>query len=839
MGSGNQHPLDELSLLAEQVGQIGDLESLRPVFYRVEEIIKQHTDDFEVQLAASELKQKVIARGTELRQASAGVPASAPDKPRPQGSPFDTLHTPNVPSAPPTATSRPQPEASPFDTAQVPRVPNAPPMQGVSQDSWIGAPPPLPPGKNIPPPAADLPKPMAPPRTQAPFPAPQPPVRWKRSLLVGGLIGLLLAVGIITMLVRRTAKTQQAVAPVSVALSTTPNGASIRINGETRCAADCKVDLPPGDYQITAFLDGYVPAAGALKILAGKPAQMNLALAPQPSSLRIVTDLATGRVTYDTEPAAELQDGQFALNDLTPGAHTFRITSGTGEATFTVKVAPAQQPVVSDLSISKDWNGLLVSSLGSRARAISPKAARLALNGQAQSGEVGPDGLDLTGFQPGVVEFTLGEGASSRTMTESFGPAPSMVVMLKAEGGAPTVGTLIISSNEDNARVFINGNEYPRRVQRGQLRIQTTGSMTVRVAKDGFEVAPPQTANVVRGSETRLDFKLQAIPQMAVLQIRGATPGAEVFIDQKSAGKVGDDGSFNDNAVTPGEHTIELRRDQFLPRRLQRVFRTGLPVAVSGLDVAMAPAVGTVRITKNPAETAVTYRRADENQPHELRGAQMELPAGSYLISGRAPGYTDKTERVDAVAGETRTLELALVARVAVAAVAPPAPKAGGMADFEDPNAWSKQGDLWVHKGGGFIPFKLTPNGVFTFNVRLLKGGGLFRGGRIRWAVQFADAKNYDLYEMDTKQLWSKVIIGGKTYERGKYEHGVNEKDMAYTVQVDIAPDKLVHRLRKGNEWVVLDTWQEPGRNFTEGKFGFLIQGNDEIGVADFSFQPR
>ena len=139
MGSGNQHPLDELSQLAEQIGQIGNLESLRPVFYRIEEIIKKHTDDFEVQLAASELKQRVIAHGTELRQASSSVPA--PDKPPPQASPFDTLQT-SVSSMPPTATSKPQPEASPFDTVQVPRSPTTPPMQGVSQDSWIGAPPP-------------------------------------------------------------------------------------------------------------------------------------------------------------------------------------------------------------------------------------------------------------------------------------------------------------------------------------------------------------------------------------------------------------------------------------------------------------------------------------------------------------------------------------------------------------------------------------------------------------------------------------------------------------------------------------------------------------------------
>ena len=171
--------------------------------------------------------------------------------------------------------------------------------------------------------------------------------------------------------------------------------------------------------------------------------------------------------------------------------------------------------------------------------------------------------------------------------------------------------------------------------------------------------------------------------------------------------------------------------------------------------------------------------------------------------------------------------------------VPPPAPKTAGITDFDDPNSWSKQGDLWVHKGGGFIPFKLPASGTLTFTVRLLRGGSLFRGGRIRWALQYADAKNYDLFELDRKTLSSKVIIAGKVYERGKYDHGLADKEMSYTVQVEAAPEKLVHRLQNGDNWLVLDTWQEPGRNFTEGKFAFLIQGSDEIGLSDFKFTPR
>jgi len=243
-----------------------------------------------------------------------------------------------------------------------------------------------------------------------------------------------------------------------------------------------------------------------------------------------------------------------------------------------------------------------------------------------------------------------------------------------------------------------------------------------------------------------------------------------------------------------------------------------------------------VKLSRTPADAQVVYRRADETQSHELRGNQADLPTGNYVFTARAPGYTDKTERLQVAAGETASLQLALAK---VVAAAPPPPKSFGMADFEDANAWSKQGDLWVHKGEGVVPFKLPANGTFTFTVRLLRGGSLFRGGRIRWTVQYMDAKNYNLFELDRRFLSSKVIEGGKVYDRGKFEHGLNDKDMSYTVQVDVAPGQLVHRVRNGDNWLVLDTWKEPGRKFNEGRFAFLTQGSDQIGLSDFEFVPR
>ena len=799
MGPENQNPLDELHLLEQQVDQITELAGLKPIFFRVDELAKEYPGDFEIQLAASEVKQRVVTRGTVLKQLGQTMQGAVP---------VVTGVTP-VPS--------PTPPPLPVPPIYTPETP-APPLSTTS--SAFQSPPA--PGN----------QPLLPPKVPRPLPPPSGTGKgWKSALLVGAIVGVLISIVILTLLVKR-ARVARQVAAVAVRVATTPSGAAIRVNGEAKCKSDCTVPLPPGDYQVTAFLDGYQPSASTLKVTASQTASVDMKLEPQPQMVRILTDLPQGQVALDDQPPAELQDGQFVINNVPPGKHTVKVSSKGADASFPLEIAAAQQPAVAGPVTARNLIAVLVSSMGNNARVVTNSPAKLALNGQPQT-DANPAGVDLTGFRPGVNQIAVGEGKDQHVLAESFGPAPMLTAFLKSD---LDIGTLIVSTAEDNVRVFLNGKEYPRKTQRGQLRIPTLGSVNVRVAKDGFEVAPPQTAEVKKGSEIRLEFKMQPVPQVATLQIRDATPGAEVVLDQKSLGVVGDDGSFAANSVPPGDHTIDLRKDQFLPRRIQRQFVAGRTVAVLGGDGVLAAAIGTVKLSRTPADAQVVYRRADETQNHELRGNQADLPTGNYVFTARAPGYTDRSERLQVGAGETANLQLALAK---VVAAAPPPPKAFGIADFEDANAWSKQGDLWVHKGEGVIPFKLPTNGTFTFTVRLMHGGSLFRGGRIRWAVQYVDAKNYALFELDRKVLSSKVIEGGKTYDRGKFENGLNVKDMSYTVQIDVSPGQLIHRVRNGDNWLVLDTWKEPGRKFNDGKFAFLTQGGEEIGLSDFKFVPR
>src|ERR1019366_8503721 len=171
--------------------------------------------------------------------------------------------------------------------------------------------------------------------------------------------------------------------------------------------------------------------------------------------VRILTDLPQGQVSVDGQPPADLQDGQFVINNVQPGQHVVKVTSKTGEASFTIDVAEAKLPGITGPVMVRDLIAVLVSSMGGKARVATNSPAKLVLNGQAQ-GDASPAGVDLTGFRPGVNEIAVGEGKDLRTLAESFGPAPAVTAFLKSDVNS---GTLIISTAEDNVRIFLNGKQ--------------------------------------------------------------------------------------------------------------------------------------------------------------------------------------------------------------------------------------------------------------------------------------------------------------------------------------------------------------------------------------------
>jgi len=160
------------------------------------------------------------------------------------------------------------------------------------------------------------------------------------------------------------------------------------------------------------------------------------------------------------------------------------------------------------------------------------------------------------------------------------------------------------------------------------------------VAKSASRTSPSNRRRK-KGAEVRLQFSLKPQPQFGSLQIT-VRCAHRVLVDQKSpapwAGWV-----VRISEIQPGDHTIELRREQRLPKRLQRSFqRARLSCWRLGRRVGHRQ-----RYIGSPApqHRRVTYRRGDETDSHEVRGSQIELPPVPMCFR---PGHRDSPNRLHA-----------------------------------------------------------------------------------------------------------------------------------------------------------------------------------------------
>ncbi|MEI9811976.1 MAG: hypothetical protein WDO18_04580 [Acidobacteriota bacterium] len=247
------------------------------------------------------------------------------------------------------------------------------------------------------------------------------------------------------------------------------------------------------------------------------------------------------------------------------------------------------------------------------------------------------------------------------------------------------------------------------------------------------------------------------------------------WLNQRVLGSIAPDGGFRTSAIAPGDHTIELRRDQHEPKRFTRTFRPGQTVLISSTEATL----NAIRVTPPPA------------------------PASTPPPAAPPPPK--------------------------------PAPKIvnGTIANFETPAAWHEEQGVWRHRGAAALTYALPPTGIFTFSIYQLKGG------KVSWFLDYTDDKNYLLFELDEKNFWAKVVQNGKVTERKKVAHKLDKSMRVWNIQIDANAQRVVHKIQDDNGWMELDTWSESGRDFSAGKFGILVRGSDEVGLSSFQFTGR
>ena len=626
---------------------------------------------------------------------------------------------------------------------------------------------------------------------------------------------LLLAMTLVLVKILRP-QPKPAAALITVHIHATPPGATIRINNEVRGVSDADVSLSIGSYQIDAQLDGYQTASSSFEARAGAPpGSVDLALQPVLPVVKLTADTGAGKVSFDDQPAVELDGAQWSADNLTPGTHRLKFTGSQAEASFTFTAEAGSPPAITGPLTAKGLHAVVVSNSGNHLHVYcSDSRARLSLDRQPDA-EVGSDGLDIPNVSQGPHQLILKQGNDSHTVPIDVGAAPALMMFLVSD---QDIGTLLIVTGEDNVQVYLNNQLQKRTTQGGQLRISNLAlkDYVVRVAKSGFPDVPEQTATIHKGDISRLNFTLKPPQHLPSFVIDGGAAGIAVFFDGAPAGTIPADGKFALATVSPGDHVIELRKVGFTSKTLRKHFVAGATVTVSGAEAALEPATTQLKITFTPADAVVTIVKNGDPVPTKVTsGTPLTVAPGNYQLTARV-GNFPRSIPLEVAAGESRT--------IGPLSLAP-----GGMQDFDDAAGWKSNQGWFLHRGGGFVLYKTSPtSGTFVFSAMLEKGH------RLQWVFNYTDDHNYALFQMDENYFYRSEVRGGQVTEEAKVPFKT-EKKKSRTFQIVVTPNRIVHQIQQGDAWVPLDSWNQSGSNLSSGKFGFYLPGSDEVELSNFN----
>lgn len=341
--------------------------------------------------------------------------------------------------------------------------------------------------------------------------------------------------------------------------------------------------------------------------------------------VRLYTDLVPGSVSIDGGPPEDLKDGELELNDLAAGQHSMEVKGEGGSAEFRFEIVPDGPPKLTDPPSATNAMAVLVSSGHGKGRLVANgDQADVMLDNQI-AGRAAGNAVALETLDKGDHLLQVSQGRDRQRFVWTYTAAPTLTVYVKAD---PNNGAVVVLTHEDGAQIFINDSLYRRRTDAGQIRIPLkAGDYTIRVHKAGFIDPPPQRVQVKKGDETAAKFRLDPMPSVATLQIKGALPGTMVYVDGSLAASIAGDGLAAISNIKPGEHSIELRREQAVAKRFDRAFKTGDTVVLSGPDTVLEKTV--VANTQNvpaprPSEAPKAVAQAASPEPAQSNAMQIE-----------------------------------------------------------------------------------------------------------------------------------------------------------------------------------------------------------------------
>ncbi|HEY4762109.1 MAG TPA: protein kinase [Candidatus Sulfotelmatobacter sp.] len=338
------------------------------------------------------------------------------------------------------------------------------------------------------------------------------PVKW----VVVAALGMVAVGAIVVKLL--TAKTY------TVQIATQPVGAQVRVGDRTCVTPNCRLDLPAGDYQISAQLQGYGQHSETLTVDPRHPeptVRITLDLVSNPpastqgSYLVVKTGVDGAEVLINGKKAAQSTSGGVLRVPLDPGMYRVEVEkSGYSPA----KAEQAQ--------VRKDAETTINFNL-----TLSPTNAGLIINGARPNAQVLADGhyLGLTGrdgsfardVSPGRHEIVLSEdGRNSNAIAGNFLAGKSRNIdgsEFNFPQPANSTAFAVLRNLPPGASVKVDGRDADHADNSGVAQFEVAaGNHTLELTKDGFKSKSIQHS--FNSGQTTLDGSMEPSADMLEAQ---------------------------------------------------------------------------------------------------------------------------------------------------------------------------------------------------------------------------------------------------------------------------------------------------------------------------------
>ncbi|MFA6333098.1 MAG: PEGA domain-containing protein [Methanoregula sp.] len=287
----------------------------------------------------------------------------------------------------------------------------------------------------------------------------------------------------------------------------------------------------------------------------------------------------------------------------------------------------------------------------------NPAGALIYLNGNSY----GYSPVTIPNLAPGTYTMKAalnGYSPNTQVVTVYSGQTTSYYPVLQASPPAPrSTGTVSVTSSPTHALVYVDGN------YQGKAPLTVTlypGSHTFRLSLTGYT---DYTSTLYVTANTNQNLNVAMTTAVYGTAAITSMPGASVFMDSASQGKIPSSGTLTINSVASGNRLFKVTasgyNDWLNTIYIQPNVVTPINAALTpvGVNPTPVPATGAIEVVSTPAGAEIYVDNLFKGySPSTLTG----IAPGDHQVLLKYTGYVDYSQTATVTSGQTTPLAISM-----------------------------------------------------------------------------------------------------------------------------------------------------------------------------------